>query len=105
MVNATSGFWSMWRVLSAVLLDQKYSDGPSLTYRNVAACGLPVGDAVANVSVFCALRYSRTGPGSSCSVVLMVPISLVRCLSADPKGLAGSYASARGPVGASVAGP
>ena len=71
IVNATSGFCSMWRELSAEAFDQKYSDGPSLTYRNVAACGVPVGDAVASVSVFCALRYSRTGPGSSCSVVLM----------------------------------
>jgi hypothetical protein len=42
----------MWRALSVAAFDQKYSDGPSLTYRKVAACGVPVGDAVANVSVF-----------------------------------------------------
>jgi len=75
-LNATIGFWSMCRALSVELRDQKYSDAPSLTYRNVAACGTPVGDAVASVSVLCSFRYSRTGPGSSCSVVLIQKISL-----------------------------
>src|SRR6516162_11077456 len=62
IVNATIGFCSMCRALSVVLLDQKYNEGPSLTYRNVAACGTPVGDAVARLSVLCSPRYSRTGP-------------------------------------------
>jgi hypothetical protein len=52
MVNATIGFCSMWRELTVDAFDQKYSEGPSLTYRNVAACGVPDGDAVARVSVF-----------------------------------------------------
>jgi hypothetical protein len=42
----------MWRELAVEAFDQKYNDGPSLTYRKVAACGVPLGEAVASVSVF-----------------------------------------------------
>lgn len=52
----TTGFCSRWRAVVVPGFVQKYSVGPSFTYRNVLACGTPLGVAVASVSVFCSER-------------------------------------------------
>ena len=57
---------------------QKYSVGPSFTYRKVLARGTPLEETVASVSVRCPLRYSTISGGTSTGAPgALIPVSFV----------------------------